>query len=97
MPDRYAIVVGRFYEELAEKLVDGARGVFEEAGAEVDVFADHPCEELRALVMQAPRGAIVLHPIDKPASPAVIGYIFNTTPVRGQFNLTTTNGPVPGR
>jgi 6,7-dimethyl-8-ribityllumazine synthase len=36
---RFAIVVGRFYEELAELLVAGARGVFEEAGAEaVDVF-----------------------------------------------------------
>ena len=38
MADRYAVVVGRFYEELAEKLVEGARRVFEEAGAEVDVF-----------------------------------------------------------
>ena len=38
MPDRYAVVVGKFYEELADKLVDGARRVFEEAGAEVDVF-----------------------------------------------------------
>jgi 6,7-dimethyl-8-ribityllumazine synthase len=36
---RFAIVVGRFYEELAERLVASARGVFEEAGAEaVDVF-----------------------------------------------------------
>jgi 6,7-dimethyl-8-ribityllumazine synthase len=36
---RYAIVVGRFYEELAERLVVSARGVFEDAGAEaVDVF-----------------------------------------------------------
>ena len=36
---RYAIVVGRFYEELAERLVVSARGVFEAAGAEaVDVF-----------------------------------------------------------
>jgi 6,7-dimethyl-8-ribityllumazine synthase len=35
---RFAIVVGRFYEELAEQLVASARGVFEEAGAEgVDV------------------------------------------------------------
>ena len=35
----YAIVVGRFYEELAERLVEGARGVFEAAGAEaVDVY-----------------------------------------------------------
>jgi 6,7-dimethyl-8-ribityllumazine synthase len=38
MPDRYAVVVGRFYEELAERLVDGARRIFEEAGADVDVF-----------------------------------------------------------
>ena len=37
MPDRYAIAVGRFYEDLAERLVDGARRVFDEAGAEADV------------------------------------------------------------
>jgi 6,7-dimethyl-8-ribityllumazine synthase len=36
---KYAIVVGRFYEELAERLVASAREVFEAAGAEaVDVF-----------------------------------------------------------
>jgi 6,7-dimethyl-8-ribityllumazine synthase len=36
---RYAIVVGRFYEDLAEKLVASAAEAFEEAGAEgVDVF-----------------------------------------------------------
>ena len=36
---RYAIVVGRFYEELAERLVVSASEVFEAAGAEaVDVF-----------------------------------------------------------
>jgi 6,7-dimethyl-8-ribityllumazine synthase len=36
---RYAIVVGRFYEELAERLVAGATRVFERADAEgVDVF-----------------------------------------------------------
>jgi 6,7-dimethyl-8-ribityllumazine synthase len=36
---RFALVVGRFYEELAEKLVAGARGELEEAGAaEVEVF-----------------------------------------------------------
>jgi 6,7-dimethyl-8-ribityllumazine synthase len=38
MADRYAIVVGCFYEELADKLVASARAVFEEAGGEVDVF-----------------------------------------------------------
>jgi 6,7-dimethyl-8-ribityllumazine synthase len=36
-PSRFAIAVGRFYEDLAERLVEGARVVFEEAGAEVDV------------------------------------------------------------
>ncbi len=36
---RYAIVVGTFYEDLAERLVTSARTAFEEAGAEdVDVF-----------------------------------------------------------
>ena len=36
---RYAIVVGRFYEDLAERLVTSATRVFEEAGAEgIDVF-----------------------------------------------------------
>ena len=38
MAERYAIVVGRFYEELAEMLVTSARAAFEEAGGEVDVF-----------------------------------------------------------
>ena len=33
----YAIVVGRFYEDLADRLVAGAGGVFEAAGAAVDV------------------------------------------------------------
>jgi 6,7-dimethyl-8-ribityllumazine synthase len=37
MPDLYAACVGRFYEELAERLVEGARRVFEEAGATVEV------------------------------------------------------------
>ena len=36
---RYAIAVGRFYQELADRLVSGAREVLEEAGAEeIDVF-----------------------------------------------------------
>jgi 6,7-dimethyl-8-ribityllumazine synthase len=36
---RYAIVVGRFYEELAERLITSATRVFQLAGAEaVDVF-----------------------------------------------------------
>jgi 6,7-dimethyl-8-ribityllumazine synthase len=36
---RYAIAVGRFYEDLADRLVSGAREVLEEAGAEqIDTF-----------------------------------------------------------
>jgi 6,7-dimethyl-8-ribityllumazine synthase len=35
--DRYAIAVGRFYEDLAERLVEGASRVFEEAGVDFDV------------------------------------------------------------
>jgi 6,7-dimethyl-8-ribityllumazine synthase len=36
---RYAIAVGRFYEELAERLVAGARAAFLDAGVEaVEVF-----------------------------------------------------------
>ena len=37
MADLYAACVGRFYGELAERLVDGATRVFHEAGANVDV------------------------------------------------------------
>ena len=38
MAERWAIAVGRFYEDLAERLVEGATGVFEEAGGAIDVF-----------------------------------------------------------
>ena len=37
MAESFAIAVGRFYEDLADRLVQGATGVFEEAGAGVDV------------------------------------------------------------
>jgi 6,7-dimethyl-8-ribityllumazine synthase len=37
-PDRFAIAVGRFYEDLAERLVSGAKRAFDAAGAEVEVF-----------------------------------------------------------
>ena len=39
MTGRYAIAVGRFYEDLAERLERGARAAFEEAGVQqVDTF-----------------------------------------------------------
>jgi 6,7-dimethyl-8-ribityllumazine synthase len=37
MADRWAIAIGRFYEDLADRLVDGATRVFEQAGGAVDV------------------------------------------------------------
>ena len=37
MIEHYAIAVGRFYEDLAERLVAGARKAFEEAGASVEL------------------------------------------------------------
>jgi 6,7-dimethyl-8-ribityllumazine synthase len=36
-PAVFAIAVGRFYEDLAERLVDGATRVFEAAGASVEI------------------------------------------------------------
>jgi 6,7-dimethyl-8-ribityllumazine synthase len=46
VPDRYAIAAATFYGELAEKLIDGARKVFEDAGHEVDVVEVPGCFEL---------------------------------------------------
>ncbi len=37
MADAYAIAVGRFYEDLADRLVEGATRVFDEVGARVEV------------------------------------------------------------
>jgi 6,7-dimethyl-8-ribityllumazine synthase len=37
VPDRYAIAAATFYGDLAAKLIEGARKVFEEAGHDVDV------------------------------------------------------------
>ncbi len=39
---RFAIAVGRFYEDLAERLVAGAQAVFEEAGAGAAEVFDVP-------------------------------------------------------
>jgi 6,7-dimethyl-8-ribityllumazine synthase len=40
--DSYAIVVGRFYEQLAERLLDGARNAFARAGHEDIIVFDLP-------------------------------------------------------
>ena len=38
-PEQYAIAVARFYEDLADRLVEGAVKVFEDAGAGVEIHA----------------------------------------------------------
>ena len=57
MPDmttRYAIVVGRFYDELAERLVTSATRVFEAAGADaVDVYGVPGAFELPLAALMA--------------------------------------------
>ncbi len=57
MPDltmRYAIVVARFYEELAERLVTSATRVFEEAGGDVvDVYGVPGAFELPLAALMA--------------------------------------------
>jgi 6,7-dimethyl-8-ribityllumazine synthase len=53
---RYAIVVGRFYSELAERLVTSATRVFEKAGADaVDVFGVPGAFELPLAAQMAAR------------------------------------------
>jgi 6,7-dimethyl-8-ribityllumazine synthase len=44
--DRYAIAAATFYDELAQRLIEGARQVFEEAGHQVDVVEVPGCFEL---------------------------------------------------
>jgi 6,7-dimethyl-8-ribityllumazine synthase len=54
MAVRYAIVVARFYEELAERLVASATRVFEEAGADaVDVYGVPGAFELPLAALMA--------------------------------------------
>jgi 6,7-dimethyl-8-ribityllumazine synthase len=37
MPEKYALAVARFYDDLADRLIDGATRVLAEAGAEYDI------------------------------------------------------------
>ena len=53
MGARYAIVVARFYEDLAARLEAGARAVFEAAGAEVERFEVPGAYELAAAALYA--------------------------------------------
>jgi 6,7-dimethyl-8-ribityllumazine synthase len=67
--DTWAIAVGRFYEELADRLVDGARRIFEESGGSVEIhdvpgayelpLAARYCAESRRYAGVACLGAVI--------------------------------------
>ena len=44
-----------------------------------------------------PRGVVELTPIDAAGAPPIAAYVFNTGPVRGQFQASANKGPIPGR
>lgn len=44
-----------------------------------------------------PRGVVVFTPIDMIGAPTVAAYVFNTGPVRGQFNVPQARGLIPGK
>lgn len=69
MPDVYAVCVGRFHQDLARRLVEGATRVFTEAGASVEIhevpgayelpLAAKYCAESRRYVGVACLGAVI--------------------------------------
>jgi 6,7-dimethyl-8-ribityllumazine synthase len=57
--DRFALVVGRFYEDLADKLVASARAVFEEAGGYELPLAAKYCADSGRYAGVAALGAVI--------------------------------------
>lgn len=45
------------------------------------------------------RGSVIFRPVDTIGAPAVVGYIFNSTPggARGEYVVNANLGPIPGR
>jgi predicted esterase len=44
-----------------------------------------------------PRGTIIFHPLDKVGAAPVVGYVFNTGKVRGEYKIAANVGAVPGK
>ncbi len=44
-----------------------------------------------------PRGTIIFHPVDKVGAVPLVGYIFNTGKVRGEYKIAANVGAVPGK
>jgi hypothetical protein len=43
------------------------------------------------------RGSIIFTPLEAPAAPPVVAFVFNSGPVRGEFVVPASQGPTPGR
>jgi acetyl esterase/lipase len=43
------------------------------------------------------RGSVIFTPLEDPAAPPVVAFVFNTGPVRGEFLVPASQGPTPGR
>jgi acetyl esterase/lipase len=44
-----------------------------------------------------PRGTVILHPLDKVGASPLVGYVFNTGKVRGEYKIAANVGAVPGK
>ena len=44
-----------------------------------------------------PRGTIIFHPLDKVGAAPLVGYVFNTGKVRGEYKIAANVGAVPGK
>jgi acetyl esterase/lipase len=44
-----------------------------------------------------PRGTIIFHPLDKVGASPIVGYVFNTGKVRGEYKIAANVGAVPGK
>jgi acetyl esterase/lipase len=44
-----------------------------------------------------PRGTIIFHPLEKVGAAPVVGYVFNTGKVRGEYKVAANVGAVPGK
>jgi hypothetical protein len=44
-----------------------------------------------------PRGTIIFHPLDNVGAAPIVGYIFNTGKVRGEYKVASAVGAVPGK
>lgn len=75
-PFRVLIVEARFYEELADQMVEGASAVLDAAGAEVERLAVPGCFELPAAIRSAAGGDQAGSPWD--------GYVALGCVIRGE-------------